>query len=115
MIEAIFFGCVAALSFIGFISIIFYIVLFMYRPKKNGLFILTIPKDAKRHKIGDLIYGSHLRNMLFGELICENVVIFDNGLTAKQIKDINLVAKECGGIEICSQEKLIERLIENER
>lgn len=115
MIEAITYGFIAALCFIGFVSIIYYIILYIYRPKKCGTYILTIPENASRHKIGCLIYGAHLRNLLFGDLVCDDVIVFDNGLTDKQINDIHCQAKECGGIEICSKEKIIERLTENGR
>ena len=68
-------GIVAALSFIGFVCIIYFIMLWFYRPKGNSSYIIKIPSKIDRGEAESLIYGAYLKKMIFGDLIFDDIFI----------------------------------------
>lgn len=112
MIEALWYGIVAALCFIGFVALVYYIVLSIYRPKKNGEYILTIPTNADRNEIRNCIYGAHLRNMMFADSMSESIIVLDNGLSMKQLDEIAFSQSDCGSVRVLKDYELIEYLKE---
>ncbi len=116
MLEALWYGSVAALTFIGFISLLYFLLLHIYRPKDNGNYILCIPTNASAEEILKLIYGAYLRNLIYGSLICKDIVIFDNKLGEEKKHLIKKIAEDLGGISYISVsdlETLFERKEEN--
>ena len=75
--EAVWYALVAALTFIGFVSIVFYILLKIYNPKQNGKFIISIPENANENEISFLLYAANLRSMLFGNLVFDSITVVD--------------------------------------
>lgn len=110
MLEAIWYGLVAALTFVGFISIIYFVVLCIYKPKGNGRYILVIPEKAKKDEISNLIYGAHMRNMLFGDLVSDEIYVVDCGLDDERKQLVEEVSKEYGGVNVCRIEELADSL-----
>lgn len=108
-------GVAAALAFIGFVAVIYFIALSFYKPRGNGRYIITIPPDGDRDAISSLIYGAHLRNMLFGDLISDSVIVLDNGLGDETRELIIRLSKEYGSVEICTVGELESSLLRKEK
>jgi hypothetical protein len=108
MPEAFFYGLVAAFTFIGFISVLYYILLFFFKPKGNGRYIITIPRDADRSTISNLIYGAHMRNLLFGDLVCDDIIILDCDFDDERRRLVKDLSNEYGGVRICTLDELKE-------
>ncbi len=66
-------GIVAALSFIGFVCILYFIMLYVYRPKGNSRYIVKIPSGTKRGDTEALVYGTFFKKLIFGDLIFDSV------------------------------------------
>lgn len=107
MIEAFIYGMIASLTFIGFVSLVYFIVLHIYRPKENGRFVLFIPNNATNEEISSLIYGAHLRNLIYGSLISEDVFIFDNSFDESVKETIIDIAKNYGGIQFVNADNIL--------
>ncbi len=80
-------GIVAALSFIGFISVIYFLLLCLYRPKGNSRYVLKIPPNCKRGELESLIYGAYLKKMIFGDLIFDEIAV-DKSLLSDEEKQL---------------------------
>ena len=65
-------GIVAALSFIGFVCIVYFLMLYFYRPKGNSRYVIKIPPNSDRGTIESLIYGVYFKKMIFGDLIFDD-------------------------------------------
>lgn len=110
MIEALWYGAVAALSFIGFVALIYYIVLSVYKTKKHGEYILTIPSDCTRNELRNLIYGAHIRNMIYTDSAAQKIVVLDTGISDELFKEIALCENDCGKVLILDEKELIKYL-----
>lgn len=107
MIEAFFYGIIASLTFIGFVSLVNFIVLHIYRPKEKGRFVLYIPNNATIEEINSLIYGAHLRNLIYGSLISEDVFVFDNSFDKSLKETIVDISKNYGGIRFINADNIL--------
>ena len=116
MLEAAWYGAITALTFIGFISLVYFFLLHIYRPKDNGNYMLYIPSDASENDILKLIYGAYLRNLIYGSLICRDIVVFDNCISDERRLLIKKITEDLGGISYVSVKDLtafFERKEEN--
>lgn len=116
MIEAVWYGTIASFTFIGFVSLVYFIVLHIFRPKNNGRFILFIPSNSTVEEINSLVYGAHLRNLIYGSLISEEILILDNNFDDDKKKMIVDIAKNYGGIQFINSDNILtifERKEEN--
>lgn len=114
MFEAIWYGTVAALAFIGFLALVYFVILSIYKPGGSGRYILVIPEDADKNKISNLVYGAHMRNILFGDLVCDDIYIVDCGLDEEKKRIVKEVSADCGGVKICAAEDLSDCLYRKE-
>lgn len=102
MQHAFAYGVICALSFIGFISIIYYVLLFVYRSKGRCSCVVRIPSGAKPSEIESMIYGSYFRKMIFGDLIYDRIYIDYNELSEEEselVKNILEKIKYCLNLE----------------
>ena len=96
MIEAVWYGLIAAFTFIGFVSAVCFTVLHFYKPKGCGKYILFVPENAPRHEIERLLCGVHLRSIIFGSLLCDETVVFCTGSSEECLKTVLNSASEYG-------------------
>lgn len=94
MQNALIYGIVAALSFIGFVSILYFLMLFIYRPKGNSRYIIKIPHDTERGKIESLVYGTYFKKLIFGDLVFDEVEFDKSELSDEEIKIANIIINE---------------------
>lgn len=96
MIEAVWYGLIAALTFIGFVSVVCLTIMHFYKPKGSGNYILTIPENVSCDEIERLVCGAHLRRIIFGDLICDDVVVAYSGLNEECCQAVARSATEYG-------------------
>lgn len=96
MQHALLCGLIAALSFIGFICIVYFVMLVIYRPKGNSRYIIDLPHDAKAGEYEALLYGAYFRKMIFGDLIFDTVELDKSRLTEDEIEYVNKIAESIG-------------------
>ena len=94
MQNALICGIVAALSFIGFVSILYFIMLFVYRPKGKSRYIIKIPHDAERGEVEALVYGTYFRKLIFGDLVFDDVEFDKSELSDEEADIANVIIKE---------------------
>ena len=87
-------GIVAALSFIGFVCIIYFIMLCLYRPKGNSSYIIKIPSKIDRGEAESLIYGAYLKKMIFGDLIFDDIIIDRSELSDEEKELVDILINE---------------------
>lgn len=87
-------GIVAALSFIGFICIVYFLMLCFYRTKGNSLYVIKIPPNSDRGTVESLIYGVYFKKMIFGDLIFDDIVIDKSALSDEEKNLVDLILKE---------------------
>ena len=104
--EAVWYGIVAALAFLGLVSIIYYVILLFYKPKCSCKYVIAVSDVSDKNEIGKLIYGSHIRSLIFGDLIGDGVVIINCGLDEESSKMLSELADEYGGAIICRADEL---------
>lgn len=80
-------GLVCALSFIGFVSCVHFLLLWIYRPKGNSRYIVKFPTDVKRGRIESLVYGTYFKKLIFGDLIFDEIE-FDSSALSEEEKHI---------------------------
>lgn len=96
MQHAFVYGAIAALSFIGFVTLIYTVLLFVYRPKGCSEYIIRIPKDAGIGEIQRLIYGIHLKRLIFGDLIFDKTRIDSSELSEEEKNCVQQIIDELG-------------------
>ena len=96
MQHAFIYGLVAALSFIGFVSLIYTALLFVYRPKGRSRYIIKIPPDSERGDIETLIYGAYFKKMVFGDLLFDKIEIDKSALSDDEKKLVDCTSEEIG-------------------
>lgn len=101
--EAVWYALVAALTFIGFVSIVFYIMLKIYNPKQNGKYIINIPENADESEISFLFYAANLRSMLFGNLIFDSITV----VSFSQSSSVTEFAAEYSNINVITESEMI--------
>ncbi len=94
MIEAVWYGIIASFSFLGLLSIVFYIFLHIYKINDVGKLVLYINKNIPEHRVIDLIYGSYLRRILFGKMISDEIIVVSDNLDEDYINGLIGVANE---------------------
>lgn len=107
MIEAVWYGMAAALTFIGFVSLLCLAVLRIYRPKKKNAHVVLMPCQSDTEDTVNLIYSAHLRMLIFGSLFAERVTVIDDGLSESAKKLVRDTAAQYGGIDICTADDFI--------
>lgn len=87
-------GIVAALSFIGFVCIVSFLMLYFYRPKGNSRYVIKIPPNSDRGTIESLIYGVYFKKMIFGDLIFDDIIIDKSSLSDEEKELIDIIISE---------------------
>lgn len=75
MQHAFLYGIIAALSFIGFVCIAYFIMLMIYRPKGGCRYTVVMPHNSETGTFERLLYGAYFRKMIFGDLIFDEIEI----------------------------------------
>ena len=96
MQHAFIYGLVAALSFIGFVSLIYTALLFIYRPKGRSRYIIKIPSDSCRSDIETLIYGAYFKKMVFGDLLFDKLELDESELNDDEKQLVECICEEIG-------------------
>ena len=96
MQHAFIYGLVAALSFIGFVSLIYTALLFIYRPKGRSRYIIKIPSDSCRSDIETLIYGAYFKKMVFGDLLFDKLELDESELNDDEKRLVECICEEIG-------------------
>ena len=94
MQNALICGIVAALSFIGFVSILYFLMLYIYRPKGNSRYIVKFPHDAERGEIEALVYGTYFKKLIFGDLIFDEIRFDKSALSEEEADVADVIIKE---------------------
>ena len=96
MQHALIYGLVAALSFIGFVSLIYTALLFVYRPKGRSRYIIKIPHGFEQGDIETLIYGAYFKKMVFGDLLFDKIEIDKSALSEEEKMLVDSISEEIG-------------------
>lgn len=80
MIEGIGYGIVASFAFIGFLFIVFILIMYFSSFDSTGKYIVHITNEMSKREIFDLIYGIIIRKSLCGDQMLSEVVLI-NSLT----------------------------------
>ena len=96
MQHAFIYGLVAALSFIGFVSLIYAALLFVYRPKGRSRYIIKIPHGFEQGDIETLIYGAYFKKMVFGDLLFDKIEIDKSALSEEEKMLVDCICEEIG-------------------
>ncbi len=110
MIEALCYGIVAALTFIGFISLVYFAVLHIYKPKENGNYVIFVPEDASYDDIVSLIYGAYLRNIIYGDLLGKDIIIIDDGISDSKKTMIKKLASDYNSVSFINSDNIMSFL-----
>lgn len=108
--EAVWYGAVAAFAFLGLVSVIYYIILWIYRPRGKCKYVITVTANTEKGEIGRQVYGSHLRNLIFGDLIGEGIILFNCGLNEEDSRALDNLAEEYGAVIADSADELCNSL-----
>ena len=96
MQHAFIYGLVAALSFIGFVSLIYTALLFVYRPKGRSRYIIEIPHSFEHCDIETLIYGAYFKKMVFGDLLFDKLELDESELNDDEKRLVECICEEIG-------------------
>lgn len=107
MIEALFCGLVASMAFIGFISVIYYILLHIFKSSDCASYLICIPKQMKRDDFDNLYYLLHIKSIIFGDLFFNKIYLIDDNLE-QNFKIYISELCECSDVIICT---VIENLL----
>ena len=77
MIEGLLYGIIVSLAFVGIVSLIYFFVLYTFRPKSNGIYIIKLTDGLTKLQIYDLIFAAQLRNMIYGGTFCSDVIVLN--------------------------------------
>lgn len=80
MIEAIWYGVIASFSFLGLLSVILYILLHIYNVNGMGRVVFYVDRNVPEHRLVDLIFSSHLRKILFGKMLSDEIIVVSDNL-----------------------------------
>lgn len=104
MIEAVWYGLIAAAGFIGFISFVCLAILHYYKPK-NSRYIFIISENATCREAEHIICGAYLRKLIFGDLIFDEMTADYCG-TDENVRDtVNRLLSEYGMNLVSGKEK----------
>lgn len=94
MIEAVWYGIIAAFSFLGLLSVILYIFLHVCDTNGIGKLVFYVEQNIPHHAMVDLLYSSFLRRILFDKLVSEEIIVISDSLGDDYINDFINVANE---------------------
>ena len=106
MQHAFIYGLVAALSFIGFVSLIYTALMFIYRPKGRSRYIIKIPHGFEPGDIETLIYGAYFKKMVFGDLLFDKIEIDKSALSEEEKMLVDCITEEIGWFTRIKKEDL---------
>lgn len=94
MLNALLYGVVAALSFIGFVCVVLFAILHFYKTGGNSKYIIRIPRSCSAGEIEKLIYGTYLKKSIFGDLIFDSVEFDESELSEDERALIGKIKNE---------------------
>ena len=96
MIEAVWYGIIAALTFIGIVALICFTVLTVFKPKGYGRYIIFISEDMESHEIRRQIYGGYLKSLIFGDMIFDSINVICGMMNEEKMIFVHDTALEYG-------------------
>lgn len=96
MIEAVWYGLIAALTFVGIVASVCLAVLTVFKPKGFGRYIIFISDDMDSEEIRRQIYGGYLKNLIFGDLIFDGINIVCGLMNEEKMLYVHDTALEYG-------------------
>lgn len=98
MLHAIMCAFVIALSFIGFMTLIYFLLLILYKPKGRSRYILKFKSGSENGEIERQIYGVYFKKLLFGDLIFDIIEFDDSELSENEKLTVKTVCNDIGFI-----------------
>ncbi|MEE1065686.1 MAG: hypothetical protein UH249_06105 [Acutalibacteraceae bacterium] len=97
MIDGFGFGLLLAFAFVGFISLIYNIILFCFQFEFTGRVIINVTNEMSKDDICNQLFGIDIRKNIYDNGIFNEVVVIDY-LTDEDKKEFlsNLCANFCG-------------------
>lgn len=114
MIEALWYGIVVSLSFIGFISVIYIVLLHIYSPAKYGNLVVSLSENLTKHELYDAVYGIRLHNALSGITNSEDLIILKSGSEAIYVCEISGISEKIDGYECLTLDEYLLRIKQEE-
>ncbi len=97
MIESFGLGILLSLAFIGFISLIYFIVLCYLRFEFTGRFVIHITNEMSKPDIYYQMYGVDIRKLIYGDGIFKEVIVIDSLTDADKKIFLNEICDDlCG-------------------
>ena len=115
MIEAFWYALAAALTFIGFVSVLCLVILYVYRSKNKAAYIIAVSPETDIDEVPNLIYSAHLRYLIFGNLLCDGVVVIDCGLDDKKAQLVKETVSQYSGVSFCMAEEFSDCITGKEK
>lgn len=110
MIEALWYGLIVSLSFIGFVSILLYFLLHTYSTDSNTKIIVWLPEGLSENDLYRAIYGIYLRKIIFGNLTTDNVVVLSAKDAVSSACEMCELKEVFSNFECLTYEELIDKL-----
>ncbi len=104
MIEAVWYGLIAASAFIGFVSFICFSVLNLHKPE-NSRYIIIISENSTCREAEHLLCGAYLRRLIFGNLIFDEMTVEYCGADENVRDTVNRLSSEYGLETVSGKEK----------
>lgn len=94
------------LSFVSIVIISTFFLLKLLMPKKKCGYYICVPCDENTENVSRLAYSARLKMNLCGE--CENnvLVIVDNGISDKELRETLELCSQTDGITVVKKEDL---------
>ena len=115
MIEAFWYALAAALTFIGFVSVLCLVILYIFKSKSKALYIIAVSPETDSGDIPNLIYSAHLRYLIFGNLLCDGVVVIDCGLDEKKRQLVSETASQYSGVSVVRADEFTDCITGKEK
>ena len=99
MIEALWYGIVVSLSFIGFISVIYIVLLHIYSPAKYGDLVVSLSENLTKPELYDAVYGLRLHKALSGIGNADDLILLKSGSEVIYVYEVSGLAVQTDGYE----------------
>lgn len=114
MIEALWYGIVVSLSFIGFISVIYIVLLHIYSPAKYGNLVVSLSENLTKHELYDAVYGLRLHKALSGITISNDLIILKSGSDVIYVCEISGLSEQKDGYECLTFDEYLLKIKQEE-
>ena len=106
MLPGLLFGLVTLLSFIGLISLMYYIAIRVLYARGEERYYVVIPASADLEDVAGLLYAAQLRLNLFGGCGKGRIVALDCGMAEEERTRCENLSRACVDLYVCKPEEL---------